>query len=113
MPLVKANGITIAVEEAGPAGSPAIVLVMGLGMPLVFWPDALVDGLLAAGFRVVRLDNRDCGLSSRIEEGPHTPIPLAMAKSVMGAVVPAPYTLADMAADVVGVLDALGIGRAH
>jgi pimeloyl-ACP methyl ester carboxylesterase len=113
MPLVKANGITIAVEESGPAGAPAVVLVMGLGMPLVFWPDAFVDGLLAAGLRVVRFDNRDCGLSSRIEEGPHTPIPLAMAKSILGAEVHAPYTLADMAADAVGVLDALKIDRAH
>ncbi len=90
-----------------------MVLVMGLGMPLVFWPDALVDGLVKAGFRVVRLDNRDCGLSSRILDGPHTPIPVAMARSVMGLEVPAPYTLADMAGDVTGLLDVLKIGKAH
>jgi proline iminopeptidase len=113
MPSVKANGITLAYETAGDPGAPAIVLVMGLGMPLVFWPDALVDGLVKAGFRVVRLDNRDCGLSSRIVDGPHTPIPVAMARSVMGLEVPAPYTLADMAGDVTGLLDALKIGKAH
>jgi pimeloyl-ACP methyl ester carboxylesterase len=110
---VKANGVSLAVEESGPASAPAILLVMGLGMPLAFWPDEFIDGLLAAGFRVVRFDNRDCGRSSRIEEGPHTPIPLAMARSVLGAEVHAPYTLADMAADAIGVLDALKIDRAH
>jgi len=62
---------------------------------------------------VVRLDNRDCGLSSRILDGPHTPIPVAMARSVMGLEVPAPYTLADMAGDVTGLLDVLKIGKAH
>jgi proline iminopeptidase len=113
MALVRSNGISLAVESAGPAVAPPIVLVMGLGMPLVFWPDAFVEGLLAAGFRVIRFDNRDCGLSSRVEEGPHTPIPVAMARTVMGLEVHAPYTLADMAADVVGLLDAMSIARAH
>lgn len=113
MPTVAANGITLAYESAGSASAPAMVLVMGLGMPLVFWPDALVEGLVKAGFRVVRLDNRDCGLSSRVTEGPHVPIPAAMARSMMGLEVHAPYDLADMAADVTGLMDALGIEKAH
>ena len=113
MPTVPANGISIAYETSGPAGGSPLVLVMGLGMPLVFWPDALVEGLEKAGYRVIRLDNRDCGLSSRIEGGPHTPIPVAMARAVLGMEVPAPYTLADMAGDVLGLLDALGVERAH
>ncbi|MBL0143483.1 MAG: alpha/beta fold hydrolase [Betaproteobacteria bacterium] len=114
MPTVTANGISLAYEVAGDPGSPALVLIMGLGMPLVFWPDAFVDGLVNAGFRVVRLDNRDCGLSQRIDEGPHhTPIPVAMARSVMGVPVNAPYNLADMAQDVVGLLDSLSIDKAH
>jgi proline iminopeptidase len=113
MPSVRANGIRIAYETDGAAGGVPLVLVMGLGMPLVFWPDAFVDGLVKGGFRVVRLDNRDCGLSSRVDEGPHTPIPLAMARSILGMQVQAPYTLADMANDVTGLMDALGIGRAH
>jgi len=113
MPTVKANGITLAYETGGPAAGPPLVLVMGLGMPLAFWPDALVEGLERAGYRVVRFDNRDSGLSSRIADGVHTPIPVAMARSMMGLEVPTPYTLADMAKDVTGLLDALGIERAH
>jgi pimeloyl-ACP methyl ester carboxylesterase len=113
MPTLKANGISLAYETSGDPGAPPMVLVMGLGMPLVFWPGAFVDALVAAGFFVLRLDNRDCGLSQRIEHGPHTPIPVAMARSVMGLEVHAPYTLADMAADVTGLLDALKIRKAH
>jgi proline iminopeptidase len=113
MPTLKANGISLAYETSGDPGAPPVVLVMGLGMPLVFWPDAVVDGLVKAGFFVVRLDNRDCGQSQRIEGGPHTPIPVAMARSIMGIEVQAPYTLADMAGDVVGLLDALKIDKAH
>jgi len=113
MPTVVANGIRLAYETGGAAGAPPILLVMGLGMPLVFWPDAFVDGLVKAGFRVVRFDNRDCGLSARIEEKTHVPVPVAMARSLMGRDVGAPYTLADMAGDVAGLLDALAIERAH
>lgn len=113
MSTIEANGISLAYEVSGDPGAPAMVLVMGLGMPLVFWPDAFVDGLVKAGFRVLRFDNRDCGLSQRITEGPHTPIPVAMARSVMGLQVPAPYDLADMAGDIVGLLDALSIDKAH
>lgn len=113
MPTVTANGIRLAYETSGPAGAPPILLVMGLGMPLVFWPDAFVDGLVKAGFRVVRFDNRDCGLSERVVEKVHVPVPVAMARSLMGRDVGAPYTLADMAADATGLLDALSIERAH
>jgi proline iminopeptidase len=113
MPILKANGISIAYETNGNAGATPMVLVMGLGMSLVFWPDAFVDGLVKSGHYVVRLDNRDCGLSQRMEEGPHTPIPVAMARAIMGIAVQAPYTLADMAGDVIGLLDALQIRKAH
>ncbi len=113
MPIIKANGIALAYEVSGDAGATPIVLVMGLGLPLVFWPDAVVDGLVKAGYRVVRLDNRDCGLSQRMVEEVHVPIASAMARSILGMEVHAPYTLADMADDVVGVLDALAITRAH
>ena len=113
MPKVAANGITLDFDEFGKPADPPLVLVMGLGLPGVFWPDAFVEGLVAGGFRVVRFDNRDCGWSQRIEGDAQLPIPVAMARSLMGLPVPAPYTLADMAADVAGLMDALDMARAH
>jgi pimeloyl-ACP methyl ester carboxylesterase len=113
MPTVEANGLALAYEVQGdPAASP-LVLVMGLGMPLVFWPDAFVDGLLAGGFRVVRFDNRDCGHSEKLPLGPRPNLPLAIGRSLLRLKVRAPYTLDDMAKDAIGLLDALGIACAH
>lgn len=113
MPVTQANGIAIAWEASGKATGSPMVLVMGLGMPLVFWPDAFLAGLEAEGFCLVRLDNRDCGLSQRFDSVPHAPVPAAMAQSLLGLRVHAPYTLSDMADDVAGLLDALDIARAH
>jgi proline iminopeptidase len=111
--MVQANGLTLACELSGdPAASP-LVLVMGLGMPLVFWPDALVDGLVAKGFHVVRFDNRDCGHSDKFPRGPRPNLPVAIGRALLRLRVRAPYTLGDMAQDVTGLLDALGIARAH
>ena len=66
MTAVQANGITIEYETFGAPDAPPILLVMGLGMQLVAWPDSLCEGLAARGFRVVRFDNRDVGLSTRM-----------------------------------------------
>ena len=110
---VLANGIPIEVEDTGEADRPAVLLVMGLGMQLVAWPAAFVEGLQREGLRVVRFDNRDAGLSQSFG---HLGVPNLMMASFrhrMGWPVRAPYTLHHMAADTVGVLDALGIERAH
>jgi proline iminopeptidase len=113
MPLAHANGIHLAYELDGdPAGTP-MVLVMGLGMPLVFWPDAFVDALVDRGFRLLRFDNRDCGHSSRITGRGPVNLPAAIARGLLGLPVQAPYRLADMADDTVGLLDALGTAHAH
>jgi pimeloyl-ACP methyl ester carboxylesterase len=106
-------GLRIEYEVAGAADAPAIVLIMGLGMQLTAWPAAFVAGLVARGYRVVRLDNRDVGLSSRVPS--HKPIDLraAAVKAMLGFAVRPPYTLGDMAGDVVGLMDALHIERAH
>ena len=66
MTAVQANGITIEYEEMGPPDAPVILLIMGLGMQLIAWPESFCEGLAARGFRVVRFDNRDAGLSSRM-----------------------------------------------
>src|SRR3569832_3025386 len=110
---VRANGIAIEVEDTGPADRPAGVLIMGLGMQLVAWPDAFIDALVDAGYRVVRFDNRDVGLAEHFDV---LGIPNIMWESVkhrFGFPVQTPYTVHDMAADTLGVMDALGIARAH
>jgi pimeloyl-ACP methyl ester carboxylesterase len=114
---VTANGIEIEVEDTGAAGSssqqPVVLLIMGLGMQLIAWPPALVDGLVAAGYRVVRFDNRDIGLSRHFD---HLGVPnvlLASLKLKLGLHPSPPYHLHDMALDAIGVLDALGIAKAH
>ena len=108
-----AHGVAIEAEDSGPAGAPAVVLVMGLGMQLVAWPDAFVQGLAEAGFRVVRFDNRDIGLSQSFDALGVPNVMWEGLKHRFGVAVRAPYTIADMAADTLGVMDALAIERAH
>lgn len=110
---VQANGISIEVEDTGEAHRPAVLLVMGLGMQLVAWPDAFVDGLRAGGFRVVRFDNRDAGLSQTFHELGVPNLAVETLRHRFGLRVRTPYTLADMAADARGVLDALRIKACH
>ena len=110
---VQANGLGIEVDDRGPPEAPVMLLVMGLGMQLTAWPDELVDLLLQRGFRVVRFDNRDVGLSQGLDELGVPNLPLAALRYWLRMKVRAPYRLADMADDALGVLDALGIGAAH
>jgi len=108
-----ANGIEICYQSFGDAQAPAILLIMGLGMQLVAWPDAFCLGLVEQGFRVIRFDNRDTGRSTRIDWRPRPRLPLAIARGLLGLPVAAPYLLADMADDAAGLLDALQVPRAH
>ncbi|MDH7974440.1 alpha/beta hydrolase [Sphingomonas sp. AR_OL41] len=113
MPTIRANGLDIFYEEAGKPTDPVVLLVMGLGTQLIAWPNAFVDGLVAAGLRVIAFDNRDIGLSTHLH-GARAPHPLfALAAQRFGLPFRTAYTLRDMAADAVGLLDALGIDRAH
>ncbi len=113
MTAVRANGITIEYEDTGARDAPVILLIMGLGMQLVAWPETLCNGLAARGFRVVRFDNRDAGLSTRMPSAGSLATTAMLARAVLGLPVRPPYTLDDMARDTVGLMDALGIDRAH
>ena len=110
---ISANGLQIEVDDQGPAGAPAVLLIMGLGMQLIAWPDELVQDLVRRGFRVVRFDNRDIGLSQHFEELGLPNLAWAGMRHLLHLNVRAPYRLAEMAADALGVLDALGIAQAH
>ncbi len=113
MPAVSANGLTLEYESLGDPARPAIVLIMGLGMQLVGWPDDFCRRLAAEGYRVVRFDNRDCGLSSRLRSRRWSSPLLAFTAARLGLPVLAPYSLEDMAKDTVALMDALGIEKAH
>lgn len=110
---VSANGVNIEVDIQGPVDGEPLLMIMGLGMQLIAWPDGLVDELVARGFRVIRFDNRDVGLSQPFDELGKPNIPLAALLHTLRLPVKAPYQLADLARDAVGVLDALGIVKAH
>ncbi|HEX4326295.1 MAG TPA: alpha/beta hydrolase [Burkholderiales bacterium] len=110
---VRSNGIELEVEEQGPADGSPMVLIMGLGMQLLGWPDEFVDLLSDAGFRVIRFDNRDIGLSTKFDDWGSADLVSGALRHAFHLPVNAPYTLDDMAEDTVGMLDALGIARAH
>src|SRR3546814_10336605 len=86
---------------------------MGLGGQLTLWPDEFVDALNTRGFRTIRYDNRDVGLSTRFEAAGVPNLKWMFVKAAIGLPVRPAYTLADMAADGIGLLDHLGIDRAH
>lgn len=102
------SGMRICFREAGDTDAPVILLLAGLGEDLTFWTDSVVDALVVRGFRVVSIDNRDVGRSDFA-----TTPPPAVWRQVLARPRRDGYTLADMAWDAVGVLDHLGIARAH
>jgi pimeloyl-ACP methyl ester carboxylesterase len=113
MPQLNANGLTFEYDVFGQSGNPAVLLIMGIGTQMIAWPESLCQGLADRGFYVIRYDNRDVGLSSRLEDHPVPTVEALMMAVAAGQVPQASYTLSDMAKDAVGVLDALGIAQAH
>jgi len=113
LPTAQVNDITIAYDVQGdPAGEP-ILLIMGLGMQLVSWPDSFCRELVRQGFRVIRFDNRDSGLSTRLAHLGRPNPTLAALKLMLRMRLKSGYMLDDMADDAIGLLDALRIDRAH
>lgn len=113
MAQVHANGIEIEYDDHGDPAAPPVLLVMGLGAQMTLWPIELVEALVARGFRVIRYDNRDIGLSHKFEGAKAPGMVRLLLLSRFGFKPKVPYTLADMAADGIGLLDALGIAKAH
>jgi pimeloyl-ACP methyl ester carboxylesterase len=109
----QANGIEIEYETFGEPTNPAVLLIMGLGGQLTRWPLSMVEDLVARGYFVIRYDNRDIGLSTKFDGAPVPELPALIGAMMIGQKPDVPYTLNDMAADAVGLLDALDIERAH
>ena len=108
------DNIHIAYEVYGDDSAPVILLIMGLGMPSVAWPKRLIEQLVRQGFRVVVFDNRDSGLSTKIDRAVGSfSILSAIVKTLFRRPVVGCYSLEDMAADTVAVLDKLQVKRAH
>jgi pimeloyl-ACP methyl ester carboxylesterase len=101
--------IDVAYERLGDPSQPVVLLIMGLGAQLIAWPDGLCDELVQGGLQVIRFDNRDVGQSTHLTTAPD-PNYLGALGGDLSSV---SYTLSDMAADAAGLLDALGIERAH
>jgi pimeloyl-ACP methyl ester carboxylesterase len=111
--LARANGIDICYDIFGHSDAEPMVMIMGLGAQMIHWDDDFCRKLASNGFRVIRFDNRDIGLSTRMSGGkPFTLYELAKLR-FLGTPVAAPYKLSDMATDVIGLLDVLRIKSAH
>ena len=108
VPRVSANGLEFEYDTFGEPSGPPLLLVMGLGAQLIGWDEEFCQMLADRGFHVIRFDNRDVGLSTRLD---HLGVPDVM--DVVRGSVPPPYRLEDMADDAAGVLSALGIPAAH
>jgi pimeloyl-ACP methyl ester carboxylesterase len=107
------NDIMLEYESLGDPSAPVVILVMGLGMQMIAWPDPFCERLVRHGLRVIRFDNRDIGLSQKFDHLGVPHISRALLRAMLGLPVRAPYDLDDMARDTVGLMDVLGIPAAH
>lgn len=113
MPRITANSIELEYDTHGDPANEPMLLVMGLGAQMTLWPIEFVEALAARGFYVIRYDNRDIGLSQKFDGAKAPGMLRQIIFTRLGFPPRVPYTLSDMAADGIGLLDALGIGRAH
>ena len=107
------NGIEIAYDTFGASSDPMILLIAGLGVQMIIWDEKFCEQLAAEGYRVVRFDNRDIGLSTNFATAGVPDLQGVMEARSRGESPNVPYTLVDMAEDGIGLLDALGVESAH
>ncbi len=105
--------VALAYQSIGRDSDPALLMVMGLGGQLIHWPDEVVARLCRQGFRVIRFDNRDAGLSTWVQAAPAAYLGYEVLRHRVGLSVSAPYSLRDMALDALGLMDALGVRQFH
>lgn len=111
---IKANGIFLEYEDHGPRDAAPLILIRGLGTQLIHWPHEFIAGFIEAGYRVITFDNRGVGKSQRIkQDGKSYDADTILERVKHGQDIPAPFELGDMARDVVGLMDALDIEKAH
>ena len=108
-----ANGLSLAYDEFGQSHHPAILLIMGLGTQMIAWPEPFCERLAEHGYRVIRFDNRDIGLSEKVQVKRPVSVPRLMLRARLGLPLDVPYTLRDMASDTAGLMNALEINQAH
>jgi len=113
MPTARANGIEIEYEIFGERRARPLLLIMGLGAQMILWDEEFCALLAARGHRVIRFDNRDVGLSTKLTGCGVPNVPAAIAGLLLRGKIEAPYTISDLAADAAGLLDALAIEAAH
>jgi pimeloyl-ACP methyl ester carboxylesterase len=111
--IAKANGIELCYDTFGDRAAPPIVLIMGLAAQMIAWDEEFCGRLASRGYWVIRFDNRDIGLSTKFAQHGAPDLMAILGLLLQGKTVSAPYTLRDMAADTVGLMDALGIKSAH
>ncbi|MGI3170396.1 alpha/beta fold hydrolase [Pseudooceanicola sp. C21-150M6] len=105
--------LRLAHEQFGLEGAPVILLISGLATQMIRWTDHFCAGLAARGYRVIRFDNRDAGLSPHLDGAPAPPLDALIEELRQGRIPKLPYALPDMAADVVALMEELGIAKAH
>jgi pimeloyl-ACP methyl ester carboxylesterase len=113
MPKLRANQITIEFDSFGPEDAEPILLVSGLGTQMIRWSAPFCTALVSHGYRVIRFDNRDAGLSTHLDAAPIPDLASVARVLARGGTPNVPYTLFDMANDAIGLLDGLSIERAH
>ena len=113
MGIINTGNIDIAYEESGPADGKAVILIRGQGTQLIHWPEEFYKPFAEAGYRTVRFDNRDTGLSSKFDSISGEALVQMWERAISGKAFQPPYVLDDMVKDVIGLMDALHIDRAH
>ncbi|MFY8016494.1 MAG: alpha/beta fold hydrolase [Inhella sp.] len=111
--LVRVGAHELCVRDEGPRDGEVLLLIMGLGLQLIAWPQGLVELWTARGFRVIRFDHRDIGHSSPQDHAKTPPLAWAALRAAVGLPLKPPYSLKALAEDAAGLLSALGIARAQ